>query len=120
MEKMYIKAEYRIPGKAYSDGYICIDEYGTRAIFSLDMASIQIKDDTFYLYLKEFNPDSFEYFHIKTFSCPISSNELTYPCSYILQAQLSNTNIELKLINKITNLHSIPGIEKDFLEFFGY
>lgn len=120
MEKMYIKAEYRIPGKAYSDGYICIDEYGTRAIFSLDMASILIKDDTFCLYLKEFNPDSFEYFHIKTFTCPISSNDLTYPNTYILQSRSLNTNIELKLFDKVTNLHSITDIEKDFHMFFGY
>lgn len=120
MKKMYIKAEYRIPGKSYSNGNVCIDEYGTRAIFSLDMASIQIKDNILYFYLKEFDPESFNYFHIITFSCPISSNELTYPSSYILQAQSSNTNIELKLIDKITNLHSIPGIEKDFLTFFGY
>lgn len=118
MGKVYIEAQYRIPDEVYNHGYICIDENEIKGLFSLDLSTISIIDNTLNFYLREFDPTTSRYNPSEKFSCHISSDTLESPNIYILKSKSSNRQLELELIKRVSNLYSISDTISKFDTFF--
>ena len=119
MKKVYIEAQYRIPNQVYNHGYICIDEDENeiKGIFSLDLSTIKIVNNTLIFYLREFDSSTLQYNLTEKFTCHISSDTLESPNIYILNSSSSGRQLELELIKRVSNLYS--DIISNFNTFFG-
>jgi len=118
MKEIYLEAKYRILGKVYSNGYICIDDNMIKGLFTTDLAILKIVDGSLYFFLSSFDPTIFMLSPPETFVCEISSDTLECPNTYTLKSLSSNTNLELSLIRKVTELYSIPSVINDFKTLF--
>lgn len=116
MEKVYIKAEYRIPGEVYSNGYICISEEETKGLFALDKVTIKIKKQILYVYLEEFDPLCYEYLPVQTYKCRIDSDTLESPNTYTLHS--GDTSLQLKLLERVSNPQFVSKIFSDYNTYF--
>lgn len=116
MKKVYIKAEYRIPGEVYNSGYICINEEDIKGFFALDKVSIKITKGTLYFYLEEFDAFCYEYSAVQTYKCRINSDTLESPNIYTLRS--GDTSLQLKLLEKVSNPKVIQEVTQNFNNLF--
>ena len=116
MEKVYIKAEYRIPGEVYSSGYICISKEETKGLFALDKVTIKIQKHMLYVYLEEFDTSCYEYLPVQTYKCRIDSDTLECPNTYVLRFR--NVSMQLRLLEKVSNPKFVSKIFSDYNTYF--
>lgn len=118
MKKTFLEAQYRIKGRVYNHGYICIDGDFINGIFAFDCVCIQINDGHIYFYLKEYDPEDGSHYKTEQFICKYDYETLETPHTYILKSS-SNEFLTLELIKKVTDPKILSDIEKEFEGIFG-
>lgn len=116
MEKIFIEANYQIPGFISNNGYICISDNYIMGIFTFDCVSIEIKEEKLHFYLAEYAPEYNSYKQSNEFISYVGFDYLECPYMYLLKSH-SNVPISLKLIRKVTNPIEISKISKNFKAF---